>query len=339
MKKLQSKTLLDAIRSVSQNTFNVKTIVQNTKVNELQLNDTSKKITRKSLQAGKKLKKEASKIPGWYEYNKVFNINYDEPTSSEINSSNHFFNSADTKYEWSVGNFTDIPGEKLRKKYEARTTNSSNEAGLKKKYPGKTYVPFELVNGLPEVTFLGKSNVGKSTLLNNLTTDLKNSALNVFAKASKRAGFTKTLNSFNIGNRVRFIDTPGYGYRSSLEQGDLTTEYLLHRKELVRSFLLISGEQGIGELDKAIIDFMHQNGVPFEIVFTKMDKVDNLVKFRESIDESGLLNLPTLPRLIFTNAYTSKTCSKRYGVDLLRSIILQSCGLQSGLKSSRKKQK
>lgn len=323
-------------RHLSQDARN---IVQNTKVKGITIDEVSSNLSKGKSSTHSRTRNNSVGTPSWHDLNAILNSNYATPTITELNSANHFFNSADIKYEWSVGKFIDVPGEKLREKQDSQNTLSPGIRTTSKRIPGKTYVPFELVNGLPEVTFLGKSNAGKSTLLNNLTTDLKNNSLNAFAKASRKAGFTKTLNSFNIGNRIRLVDTPGYGYKSSLEQGDVTMQYLLNRRELVRTFLLISGEQGIGDLDLQVIEFMHQNGIPFEVVFTKMDKVIDAKKFQQDLEASGLLNLPTMPRLVLTNSVFSKSSSKRYGIDLLRFIILQSCGLRAGTTPSRKKKK
>lgn len=314
--------------------FDVKSIVLNTKIKPLRLDEISNDISKKPT-LSKARKTDATHIPSWFELNEFYNPNYVGPTAAELNSVNHFFNSADIRYEWSAANFMDIPGEKLKEQFGSHLDARSNKTG--KKFPGKTGIPFELVNGLPEVAFLGKSNAGKSTLLNNLTTDLKKNSLNRFAKASKKAGFTKTLNSFNIGNRFRLIDTPGYGFNSSIEQGNVTMRYLKERKELARCFLLISGEQGFSELDLSIVNYMKEGAIPFEIVFTKIDKVKDTASFKEMLDAVGIKELPTLPQLIFTNSVASKSCTKRYGIDILRFVILQSCGLHARLRPSRKK--
>lgn len=266
---------------------------------------------------------------------KKYNEGFTEPSVADLNSINHFFNSADIKYEWSAGQFLDVPGERLKEKYSQELGAKIGSSG--KKFPGKTYVPFELVNGLPEVAFLGKSNAGKSTLLNNLTTSQKRTSLDSIARSSRWAGFTKTLNSFNVGNRLRIVDTPGYGFNSSGGQGDLTMQYLKERKELAKTFLLISAEQGFGEYDLQIIEFMQGNGIPFEIVFTKMDKVKDIEKFEKSIELNNQFLQSTMARLLFTNSSTSKTCRKRYGVDILRYVIFESCGLKPTLKPSRKR--
>lgn len=297
-------------------------IVLNTKVEQ-----PSKKDEGKQHRQPTKIKKsiKGSDVPKWCSLNAKYGNSFAPPSASEINFINHFFNSSEVRYEWSAAHFIDVPGERLKEK----VSNDSSS----KKFQGKTYVPFEFVNGLPEVAFLGKSNTGKSTLLNSLTTNSRQTSLGEYARASKRAGFTKTLNSFNIGNKLRIIDTPGYGYHSSEKQGDLTMEYISQREQLARCFLLISGEQQINEMDLQIIEFLSSLGKPFEIVFTKMDKVKNLTNFQMM----NLHELPGMPGIIFTNSLISKSCPKRYGIDLLRFLIFQSCGLQLGTKPSRQK--
>ncbi|AQZ09264.1 YDR336W [Zygosaccharomyces parabailii] len=300
-------------------TIDVKKIILST--NYEQANPTiSPKNSRPAKPASKTKKYTKKPTPVWYGLNEMYNASYAKPSASELNSLNRFFNSSKVQYEWSAAQFADVPGEKIKDKLN--TDGTSN-----KKFHGKTYVPFELVNGLPEVAFLGKSNAGKSTLLNSLTTDLKQTELGEYAKASKRAGFTKTLNSFNVGKKLRIVDTPGYGFNSSVEQGDLTMQYVQQRQQLVRCFLLISGEQNIGEMDYQVIEFLSRQGIPFEIVFTKMDKVTNFEKFILSTRDMKLSNLPGLPGIIFTNSVTGKNCPKRYGIDLLRHLIFQCCGL------------
>lgn len=311
--------------------IDAKNIVLTTKVNQ-QSSVKRRNTVLKSSQGNRSKSKCNIDFSGLY---KKYNKGYEEPSASDINSVNHFFNTADIRYEWSAGKFIDVPGEKLKEKYSNQL--NVQEGISTKKYPGKTYVPFELVNGLPEVAFLGKSNAGKSTLLNNLTTDLKRTGLDGFARASRRAGFTKTLNSFNVGNRLRIIDTPGYGFNSSSVQGTLTMDYLKNRRELRRTFLLISAEQGPGQFDLQVIDFMKSNAIPFEIIFTKMDKLQNVQHFEEMLQGNEDFLRSTMARLIFTNSSVTKTCLKRHGIDLLRYIVLESCGLSPRLKPSRKR--
>ena len=279
-------------------------------------------------------------IPEWIHLNETYNQHYRMATNAEINNINHFFNTAEIKFEWSVSDFKSIPSEIVKSKFNdmenpshSLRTKSRKETNLgprgksQRLYPGRTSVPFELINGLPEIAFLGRSNAGKSTILNNLLTRLSETKLCAAAKVSSKPGFTRTLNCFNIGNKFRLVDTPGYGYGSTHSQGDLTMEYLQGRDELKRCFILVSANDGFTELDLEIMGFLRDIGRPFEVVFTKMDKVKNLEELKTGISESGILEYATLPKLIFTNSRTTRSCPRRYGMDLLRYTIFESCGL------------
>ncbi|AET41313.1 translation initiation/elongation factor MRX8 Ecym_8017 [Eremothecium cymbalariae DBVPG len=292
-----------------------------------------------------------------------YNKEFARVSPNELSKVNSFFNSSMVKFEWACSSFLAIPGEnlkrdiKLRQKEEekliADTANFIDSIKVpgsspvfcdddhlpkkpRKRYPGKTDgIPFELLNGLPEVAFLGRCNSGKSTLLNNLTTGFQRVKLNAYARASRRPGFTKTINCFNVGNKLRLIDTPGYGVKGTKEQGTLTMDYLRERKELRRTFVLISADLGFTPLDTMIIDFLVTHGIPFELVFTKMDKVKNVKRIHSIIQNSGILNLPVLPQITFLNSTTNKQFQKRYGVDQLRYLIFQACNLKPGTLPSK----
>lgn len=259
-------------------------------------------------------------LPFWMELNKTENLEYPYPTRQEITKANGFFNHCKVKFEWSNSKFEQIPSERAR--LISQTIKNPKENKI---YGGRTGIPFELINPLPEIVFMGRSNAGKSTLLNTIVTELKSDKLIEAARSSKKAGFTKTLNCFNVGNKFRIIDTPGYGFNSNSLQGKAIMEYLQKRKELLRCYVLISGNHGFTQQDKQVIDLLISLGHSFDIVFTKMDKAKNLEQISRFIEESGVKMLPSLPRLIFTNSLVSKTCKKRYGIDILRSCIMSSC--------------
>ncbi|SCV01807.1 LAME_0G18646g1_1 [Lachancea meyersii CBS 8951] len=279
-----------------------------------------------------------------------YNPGYSRTGKSHLGTANYFFNAAEVTYEWSASSFWEIPGEKLKARAEQQTLDQkhtfqisgdlAHTNGSVKKYLGKTDgIPFELLNGLPEVAFLGRCNAGKSTLLNNLTTEFSKLKLDEYAKTSKKAGYTKTINSFNVGRRFRLIDTPGYGVRGTHEQGELIMRYLRERRELKRAFLLISAEQGFTETDSQVIEFLTKFGIPFELVFTKLDKVKNVGKLHQIIQESGVLELPTMPRMLFLNSVTNSSFPKRLGISSLRNAILESCGLEEGVRPLKIKSK
>lgn len=349
-------------------TIDIKALILNTKIQQ-QPPD----LISKSKKTVKQVKKHNQRAKGNAvksiidQLNKKFNNEYPIPSPSSLSNINFFFNKAAVTFEWSAPKFDDIPGEKVRNLMEKRQeaiqklfeedaeftsrmratsqVDSSEpelilEPGEKtiKMYPGKTSgIPFELINGLPEIAFLGRCNTGKSTLLNNLTTEFSRNALIESAYSSKKAGFTKTLNCFNVGKKFRIIDTPGYGIKSTEEQGKVTLEYLRSRRELRRSFLLINGSQGFSEFDARMMDLLVSDGIPFELVFTKMDMVKNFEQIEKMIEGSGVLSIPTSPRFIFLNSVTNKFCDKRYGIDLLRYVIFEACGLSPDTKPAKVK--
>ncbi|SMN19703.1 similar to Saccharomyces cerevisiae YDR336W Putative protein of unknown function [Maudiozyma saulgeensis] len=265
--------------------------------------------------------------PLWVNFNSKYNTKYDSPKRAQLQKTNEFFNKAKVEFEWGVGSFRSIPSEIVKANFKEKEMDGCIPSNSAKRFPGKTKIPFKLINGLPEIAFLGSSNAGKSTLLNNLTTQLGRQKLNQEARMSSKPGFTKTLNCFNIGNKFRLVDTPGYGFGSRINQGGLTMEYIENREELVRCYVLIPGDQGFTNLDIQILHYLRDIGKPFEIIFTKMDKVRDLVTLEKEIERSGIMDFPSLPRLLFTNSSISKNCTKRYGISGLRCTILQCCNL------------
>ena len=122
---------------------------------------------------------------------------------------------------------------------------------------------------IDEIGFWGRSNVGKSSLLNCLTKTK-------IAKTSKTTRRTKSLNFFEIPNKIRLIDFPGYGFAKvskDKSMGDLITNYLYSRRNLLCIFLLIDSRQGLMKIDLEAIDLLESFGNHFFVVFTKIDKV------------------------------------------------------------------
>lgn len=135
---------------------------------------------------------------------------------------------------------------------------------------------------LPEYAFIGRSNVGKSSLINMLTQRSK------LAKTSATPGKTLLINHFNINDQWYLVDLPGYGYakrgkkeKEALEH--LITEYILDREQLTNLFLLIDSRLEPQKIDLEFIEWLGENGVPFSIVFTKADKLGR-DKLRQNTD-------------------------------------------------------
>ena len=126
--------------------------------------------------------------------------------------------------------------------------------------------------GLPEVTFSGRSNVGKSSLINALT------GRKTLARTSDTPGRTQQLNFFNLGERLTLVDLPGYGYaRESRSKVDAWTElvrrYLKGRVSLRRVCLLIDCRHGPKPSDESMMTLLDGAAVPFQVVLTKADKL------------------------------------------------------------------
>lgn len=125
---------------------------------------------------------------------------------------------------------------------------------------------------LPEYAFIGRSNVGKSSLINMLVDD-KN-----LAKTSGRPGKTQLINHFKINNNWFLVDLPGYGYARVSKKDKKTfqkyiTEYFLKRKQLVCGFVLVDIRHEPQPIDLKFMEWLGTNGIPFAIVFTKADKL------------------------------------------------------------------
>lgn len=152
--------------------------------------------------------------------------------------------------------------------------------------------------GKPEYAFIGRSNVGKSSLINMLT---RNKGL---AKTSVRPGKTQLINHFLINNEWYLVDLPGYGYARTSKTSraawqKMITEYLTGREPLVNTFVLIDSRIPPQKIDLEFISFLGRNGVPLAVVFTKVDKQNqsetarNVNTFKQALLEEWE-DLPTM---------------------------------------------
>tara|TARA_R110001592_G_scaffold89800_1_gene263897 strand:+ start:106 stop:723 length:618 start_codon:yes stop_codon:yes gene_type:complete len=125
---------------------------------------------------------------------------------------------------------------------------------------------------IPEYAFIGRSNVGKSSLINMLT-ERKS-----LAKTSGRPGKTQLINHFKINENWFLVDLPGYGYARVSKRDKKTfqkyiTNYFLQREQLVCSFVLVDIRHEPQPIDMEFMQWMGENGIPFAIIFTKADKL------------------------------------------------------------------
>ena len=162
-------------------------------------------------------------------------------------------------------------------------------------------------DNIHEYAFIGRSNVGKSSLINMLT-NKKN-----LAKTSGKPGKTQLINHFKINNNWFLVDLPGYGYaqiskskRQSFQE--FITEYFLNRQQLVCTFVLVDSRHEPQKIDVEFMQFLGENEIPFCIVFTKSDKLNgsklnqNLLNYKKEL----LKIWEEIPQYFITSA-TDKT--------------------------------
>ena len=125
---------------------------------------------------------------------------------------------------------------------------------------------------LPEIAFAGRSNVGKSSLINALT------GRNTLARTSNTPGRTQLLIFFNLGGRLTLTDLPGYGYaeapKSTVENWTrLVDAYLRGRAPLRRVLLLVDARRGVGAIDREVMTMLDRSAVSYQVILTKSDKL------------------------------------------------------------------
>ncbi|MBR0072682.1 MAG: YihA family ribosome biogenesis GTP-binding protein [Bacteroidales bacterium] len=168
----------------------------------------------------------------------------------------------------------------------------------------------------PEYAFVGRSNVGKSSLINMLTANCK------LAKTSVQPGKTQLINHFEINGEWYLVDLPGYGYaRISKKQREkwskMMKEYLLERENLMCVFVLVDSRIPPQEIDIEFINFLGKNGVPLMVIFTKTDKSKqretmlNIASFKRRL----LQDWEELPQLLLSSSVTG------YGRDEILQTI------------------
>ena len=126
--------------------------------------------------------------------------------------------------------------------------------------------------GLPEIAFAGRSNVGKSSLLNALT------GRRALARTSDTPGRTRQLNFFELGGRLMLVDLPGYGYAAASKRlvadwTALVRQYLAGRARLRRVCLLIDARHGVKEIDRGLMALLDETAASYQVVLTKADKL------------------------------------------------------------------
>lgn len=156
---------------------------------------------------------------------------------------------------------------------------------------------------LPEFAFIGRSNVGKSSLINMLCGNSK------LAMTSSTPGKTKLVNHFIINDSWYLVDLPGYGYakmnmKGREELAAVIKDYIFHSEEMVMLFVLIDSRHDIGKIDLDFISDLGENGIPFALIMTKADKQGpNVVAAQVEKDKQILLgSWEELPPIFISSA-------------------------------------
>ena len=162
----------------------------------------------------------------------------------------------------------------------------------------------------PEYAFAGRSNVGKSSLINAIVGM-------AIARTSNTPGRTQSLNMFNIHDKFTIIDLPGYGYaRVSKTDADRWLlrfqEYIMTRRQLRRLFILIDSRIGPRQSDLDLMQFCDINGIAYQIVYTKKDK---------KIREQNQVELDHLAHPAMVQEIIETSAEKKRGIEEIRAVI------------------
>ncbi|XP_056145935.1 GTP-binding protein 8 [Lampris incognitus] len=171
----------------------------------------------------------------------------------------------------------------------------------------------------PEVCFIGRSNVGKSSLIKalfSLTPEVE-------VRVSKTPGHTKKMNFFKLGKAFTLVDMPGYGYKAPKDFVEMVEPYLATRKNLVRIFLLVDGCVGLQEADHIALEMCEEMKHPYVVVVTKIDKCGQAVLL------TNLMNIQEVVKTQTTGCFPQPfLVSSLYfsGIHLLRCFLVHITG-------------
>ncbi|KAF9154315.1 hypothetical protein BG015_001291 [Linnemannia schmuckeri] len=167
---------------------------------------------------------------------------------------------------------------------------------------------------IPEVAFVGRSNIGKSSLINGLVNR------NGLVKTSSKPGHTRMMNFFKLGDKLSLVDMPGYGWKSRDEWGGMIISYLQNRKNLRRIYILVDPSHGLKESDTQIMKLLDSSGLSYQVVLTKMDRLSKTKYSAAKAEIEAELVKDAICCFPLVLGVSSKT---KDGLDELRAAIVK----------------
>lgn len=168
---------------------------------------------------------------------------------------------------------------------------------------------------VPEIAFIGRSNVGKSSLINAVV------GVDGKARVSKTPGRTQQINFFSLNGYAILADLPGYGFAAVSKQmrkqwDGLILDYLLGRQQLRRAFLLIDSRRGLMSIDKQVMKILDESAVSYQIVLTKVDACKNIDFVVSQVKEQVAQFIAVHPDILVTSS------SLNIGIRDVRGVIM-----------------
>jgi GTP-binding protein len=204
---------------------------------------------------------------------------------------------------------------------EAARKLFSGPVSFLKSAPELKFLPDPTV---PEIAFAGRSNVGKSSLLNALTNR------NSLARTSNTPGRTQELNFFEVGDpiRLRLVDMPGYGFAKAPKEVArkwrfLVNDYLRGRQVLKRALVLIDSRHGVKEIDREVMKMLDDAAVSYRVILTKADKIkaSELAEVTAATEAEARKRPAAHPEIIVTSSEGG------LGMDRLRAAVLEAASI------------